>query len=243
MAESQLRLLSGQLRTAQEQERKYLSRELHDQVGQLLTGVRMELAGIARLHADPESELSTRITRAKGTVEQTLRVVRDIAMLLRPSMLDDLGLAPAIAWLLKETGRAGGFETRADIDPVADQLPEAHRTCVYRVFQEALTNASRHSGASTLEVSLKKAGDAILGTIADNGHGFERSPRTARGLGLLGMEERVKELGGSIRISSTRKGTTIDFRLPVPTHKESDDDQDSDSGRSRDRASRAEATP
>ena len=102
-AESQLRLLSGQLRTTQEQERKYLSRELHDQVGQMLTGVRMELASIARIHADSESEVSARIARAKGTVEQTLRIVRNIAMLLRPSMLDDLGLTPALIWLLKRS--------------------------------------------------------------------------------------------------------------------------------------------
>lgn len=109
-AESQLRLLSGQLRTTQEQERKYLSRELHDQVGQMLTGVRMELASIARIHGDSESEVSARIARAKGTVEQTLRIVRNIAMLLRPSMLDDLGLAPALAWLFKEVARSSGFE-------------------------------------------------------------------------------------------------------------------------------------
>ena len=109
LAESELRLLSGQIRTAQEQERKYLSRELHDQVGQMLTGLRMELAGIARIHGDSESEVSSRIANAKGTVEQTLRIVRNIAMLLRPSMLDDLGLTPALAWLLKEVGAIERF--------------------------------------------------------------------------------------------------------------------------------------
>ena len=102
MAESELRLLSGQIRTAQEQERKYLSRELHDQVGQMLTGLRMELASIARFTVIRKARSSSRIARAKGTVEQTLRIVRNIAMLLRPSMLDDLGLAPALAWLFKE---------------------------------------------------------------------------------------------------------------------------------------------
>ena len=106
-----MRRLSGQIRTAQEQERKYLSRELHDQVGQMLTGLRMELTSIARMHADSESEVSARIARAKGIVEQTLRIVRNIAMLLRPSMLDDLGLTPALAWLVKEVARSRGWRS------------------------------------------------------------------------------------------------------------------------------------
>ncbi len=135
-AESQLRLLSGQLRTTQEQERKYLSRELHDQVGQMLTGVRMELASIARIHANSESEVSARIARAKGTVEQTLRIVRNIAMLLRPSMLDDLGLTPALIWLFKEVSRSSGFEIHSEINPAVEGLPEACKTCIYRIVQE-----------------------------------------------------------------------------------------------------------
>ena len=157
-AESELRLLSGQIRTTQEEERKYLSRELHDQVGQMLTGLRMELASMAKIHAEPESELSSRITRAKGTVEQTLRIVRDIAMLLRPSMLDDLGLTPALSWLVKEVSRSSGIEIDADIDPAVDLLPDAHGTCLYRVVQEALTNVSRHSEAHHVKLILQDRG-------------------------------------------------------------------------------------
>ncbi len=221
MAESELRLLSGQIRTAQEQERKYLSRELHDQVGQMLTGLRMELASIARIHGDSESEISSRIARAKGTVEQTLRIVRDIAMLLRPSMLDDLGLAPALAWLLKEVARSSGFEIHSDIEPAVDKLPDTHRTCVYRVVQEALTNASRHSGARKVAVCLKSDGVQVIGRILDDGCGFDRRAQKSRGLGLLGMEERVREIGGSIRIeSSPSGGPRVEFRLPCPTSTE-----------------------
>ena len=237
-AESELRLLSGQIRTAQEQERKYLSRELHDQVGQMLTGLRMELAGIARIHGDTESEISLRIARAKGTVEQTLRIVRNIAMLLRPSMLDDLGLAPALAWLLKEVARSSGMEIRSDIDPAVDSLPDAPRTCVYRVVQEALTNASRHSGARQVEVSLKSTAGRVIGMISDDGHGFVRGGPKSLSLGLLGMEERVRELGGSIRIeSSPLRGTRVEFRLPFPSM-EVEGDPDSDRGRSRNRPDR-----
>ncbi len=154
-AESALRLLSGQIRTAQEEERKYLSRELHDQVGQMLTGLRMELAGMGKIHGEADSELSSRIVRAKGTVEQTLNIVRNIAMLLRPSMLDDLGLTPALVWLAKEVSRSSGIEIEVDIDPATDALPDAYRTCLYRVFQEALTNLSRHSEAKKAALALK----------------------------------------------------------------------------------------
>lgn len=243
LAESELRLLSGQIRTTQEQERKYLSRELHDQVGQMLTGLRMELTSVARIHGNSESEISLRIARAKGTVEQTLRIVRNIAMLLRPSMLDDLGLAPALAWLLKEVARSSGFEGHSKIDPSVDSLPDEYRTCIYRVVQEALTNASRHSKARTVEVSLKSAGKSVIGMIADDGQGFDYAGPRSRGLGLLGMEERVRELGGTIRIESSQgRGTRVAFRLPRPAAPEVHSDTDSDRGRSRDRSDRIEAS-
>jgi signal transduction histidine kinase len=241
-AESQLRLLSGQLRTTQEQERKYLSRELHDQVGQMLTGVRMELASIARIHGDSESEVSARIARAKGTVERTLRIVRNIAMLLRPSMLDDLGLAPALAWLFKEVARSSGFEIHSDIDPAVEGLPEAYRTCIYRTVQEALTNASRHAEARNVDVSLSSKDGWVVGSIGDDGRGFERGAQSSQGLGLLGMEERVRELGGNIKIaSSVGSGTRVEFRLPQHGM-ESENDTHSDRGRSRDRADRIKAS-
>ncbi len=203
----------------------------------------MELAGIARLHGDSESEVSSRIASAKGLVEQTLRIVRNIAMLLRPSMLDDLGLTPALAWLLKEVGRSSGFETRADIDPSVDKLPDVHRTCVYRVVQEALTNVVRHSGARRIDVTLKSVGGWVIGTVSDDGRGFDKSSQKMKGLGLLGMEERVREIGGTIRIESfPQKGTRVEFRLPGPGSMENNDDQNSDRGRSRDRADRLEAS-
>jgi signal transduction histidine kinase len=242
-AESELRRLTGQIRTAQEQERKFLSRELHDQVGQMLTGLRMELAGMARTTGDPEPEQAARIARAKGTVEQTLRIVRNIAMLLRPSMLDDLGLTPAIAWLVKEVSRSSGVEIRSDIDPALDSLPDAYRTCVYRIVQEALTNALRHSGARNVHVTLNSRDGCVVGAITDDGRGFEKATVKGRGLGLIGMEERVRELAGTIRISATPgRGTTVEFRLPVPPAAEDLDDQDPDRGRSRDRSERVEAS-
>src|SRR4029079_10479922 len=117
-AETELRRLSGQLRTTQEEERKHLSRELHDQVGQLLTALRLELSSVARTVNDPEGSL--RLASAKATVENVLRAVRYIAMLLRPSMLDDFGLTPALAWLGPEMSRSSGIEIKMDVDEAAN---------------------------------------------------------------------------------------------------------------------------
>lgn len=212
-AEAELRRLSGQIRVAQEQERRYLSRELHDQAGQMLTGLRMELASISH-DAGPE-EFSARVAHAKGIVEQTLRVVRNIAMLLRPSMLDDLGLTAALGWLVRDVKRSCGIEIRAEIDPALDALPDAQCTCVYRVVQEALTNAARHSGAGNIAIVLNSEAAEVTGTVTDNGSGFDSTAVRRTGIGLLGMEERVRELGGSLRItSSPGRGARIEFRLP-----------------------------
>src|SRR5665213_63864 len=252
-AESELRRLSAQVRTAQEQERKYLSRELHDQVGQMLTGLRMELSSMARTCGDSGSEFPARIAHAMSIVEQTLRVVRDIAMLLRPSMLDDLGLTPALAWLIREMSRSSGMEIDAALDPALDHLPDTHRTCLYRVVQEALTNISKHAGAHRVDVSLKATGGWVVGTIGDNGCGFDTGAVRRDGLGLIGMEERVRELGGHLRVISIMgQGTRAEFRLPVPKAgektaagegaKEIGNDSYPDRGRSRDRTDRVETT-
>jgi signal transduction histidine kinase len=217
-ADAELRGLSGQIRVAQEQERRYLSRELHDQAGQMLTGLRMELASI-EYGAGPE-EFSRRVAHAKGIAEQTLRVVRNIAMMLRPSMLDDLGLVAAIGWLVRDIKRSSGIEIHAEIDPALDSLPDAQCTCAYRVVQEALTNAARHSGASHIDIDLRTNGEEVSGSISDNGDGFEAAAmkRTGLGLiglGLIGMEERLRELGGTLRIvSSPGHGARLEFRLP-----------------------------
>jgi len=212
-ADAELRRLSAQIRMAQEQERRYLSRELHDQAGQMLTGLRMELASIS--HDAGEEEFSMRVAHAKGIVEQTLRVVRNIAMLLRPSMLDDLGLVSAIGWLVRDIKRSSGIEIHAEIDPALDGLPDAERTCVYRVVQEALTNAARHSGASLVDIELGIGKGIVTGSITDNGVGFDAANLKRTGLGLVGMEERVLELGGDLQIVSTPgDGARVEFHLP-----------------------------
>jgi signal transduction histidine kinase len=212
-ADAELRRLSAQIRVAQEQERRVLSRELHDQAGQMLTGLRMELASIS--HSAGEEEFSERVSHAKGIVEQTLRVVRNIATMLRPSMLDDLGLSAALGGLARDVKRSTGIEVNAEIDPGLDSLPDAERTCIYRVVQEAMTNAARHSGASRIDVAIGFIGGEAVGAISDNGQGFHEPAGRRAGLGLVGMEERLLELGGSLRVvASPGSGARIEFRVP-----------------------------
>jgi signal transduction histidine kinase len=212
-ADAELRRLSAQIRVAQEQERRVLSRELHDQAGQMLTGLRMELASIS--HGAGEEEFNERVAHAKGIVEQTLRVVRNIATMLRPSMLDDLGLVAALGWLIRDVKRSTGMEVRADVDLALDNLPDAECTCIYRVVQEAMTNAARHSGATRIDVAIVFSGAEAAGSVTDNGQGFEAPEGRRAGLGLIGMEERLRELGGNLRVvSSPGSGTRIEFRVP-----------------------------
>ena len=240
-AEWELRRLSAQLRTAQESERKHLSRELHDQVGQMLTGLRMELAALARLNWSADSDIAASITHAKSTVEQTLKLVRNIAMLARPSMLDDLGLTPAVSWLAKEFSRSTGINVEAQTDPAADALPETYRTCIYRVIQEALTNAARHANARRIDVTLKSDGAAIRLAIEDDGVGFDPAAKKRNGIGLLGMEERVRELAGHFAVKSVPgNGTRVEVELPAPGKIEVRDDPHPDRGRPRNRPDRVE---
>jgi signal transduction histidine kinase len=241
-AESELRRLSAQIRMTQEQERKNLSRELHDEVGQLLTGLRMELGGLTRANAD-NSELALRVENSKRTVEHLIRSVRNIALILRPSMLDDLGLSAALGWLVKESSRSSGIDIQAQLDGVADSLPDAHRTCLYRVVQEALTNVVRHSGARKCEVEIQTVAGWVTAGIFDDGRGFDTGSGKERGLGLIGMEERVKELGGSFRVSSSPgRGTRVEIRLPRPAETEAIHAKGADSRRSRDRSGGLEAS-
>jgi signal transduction histidine kinase len=240
LSQAQLRRLSGQVRTAQEQERRLLSRELHDEVGQMLTALRLELSGIAKLDGKANGELSVRIGHAKGIVEKTLHVVRNIAMLLRQSMLDDLGLTPALTWLAKETARTSGIQIETDIDSKLDSLPDSYRTCLYRVVQEALTNVAKHSFAAKAAVSLKTAAGWVSGVIADDGKGLDPAEMRREGTGLLGMQERVRELGGDLRvISKPRQGTKVELRLPTPVWPEVIHESYPDRARLRDRSSMA----
>lgn len=217
-AEKQLRQLSQQLVSSQEQERKALSRELHDEIGQLLTALRMELGNLERSRAAAGGEADTHLEQAKKLAETTLKTTRDIAMGLRPAMLDLLGLGPALEWQTREYSRR--YKTPIQLDVAGDlrDLPDPHRTYLYRIVQEGLTNCARHAQAKNIRVSLKDANGQLAVTVEDDGVGFDQHGGVAYGLGLLGITERVRELCGKIAIQSEPgKGTRLEVMLPRET--------------------------
>jgi signal transduction histidine kinase len=207
-----LQELSTLLLRAQENERRALARELHDEVGQSLSAILMETEG-AECAGQP-AEVLDHLTSIKTLAERTVNQVRDLALLLRPSMLDDLGLTPALNWHARETSKRTGRNVVVCADDAIDSLPDEHRTCIYRVVQEAVNNAVRHANARTVEVAVRREGQRINVTVQDDGAGFDT--RFMRGLGLLGMEERIRRLGGRLKISSEAgRGTKVHAVLPV----------------------------
>ena len=206
--------LSARLVAAQEDERRAISRELHDEVGQTLGAVLVDAANLAnRIPAD-DTVSHRYLDNIRALADTSVNSIRNIALLLRPSMLDDLGLIPALEWQAREVSRRSGIKVKVVAENVSDSLPDAVRTCIYRVVQEALNNVARHSGAKSALVTVQQTEGSIVLTVKDDGSGFE--PDKARGLGLLGMEERVKQLGGRLEIESQPgHGTLLRATLPM----------------------------
>jgi signal transduction histidine kinase len=175
-------------------------------------------AGRLSTQLGPSDEKGQEIVRSIKTVaERTVHTVRNMALLLRPSMLDDLGLVPAVEWYAREMSRRGETEVEVRAENISDDLSDPLKLCVYRMVQEALNNANRHAHAKNVSVDLKQSAKSISVKIEDDGSGFD--PKRTRGMGLLGMEERVKRLGGTLTIES-RPGmrTTIRAELPIDTN-------------------------
>ena len=214
--EEQLRHLSRKLLQAQEEERKSLSRDLHDAVGQMLTGMGMALSNFESLQPALTGKSREQLEDAKRLNADTIRLVRDLAMGLRPSMLDDIGLGPALQWQAREFSRRSGIPAVVQLDGTLSGIPDEHRTCVYRVVQEALTNCIRHAGAKGVRVSVHGGSDAVNVTIQDDGVGFDPDRTPHEGLGLVGIRERVRQLEGTVVITSqAHKGTILTVELPL----------------------------
>ena len=214
-AERLMRQLSQQLVATQEEERKNLSRELHDHVGQMLTALRMELGRIDRLRQGSEP-LGQAVVESRQLVDNIVRTVRDLALGLRPSMLDDFGLQPALEWHVRDVARRSGVPVMLRMEGNVERLTEPHRTCVYRVVQEALTNCVKHARATRIDVTVGDSNRELVVTIKDDGVGIDPAKRPG-GLGLRGIEERVRELGGTTRIrSDAGRGTSVTIRMPLP---------------------------
>jgi signal transduction histidine kinase len=210
-AQSSLQELSAKLVRAQEEERRKLSRELHDEIGQSFSAVLMEAENLLDLESAPE--VRQHIESIRGVAEKGMNEIRNMALLLRPSMLDDFGLVPALDWQARETAKRTGMRVQVASE-VVDELPEEHKTCIYRVVQEALNNCARHAQASAIQVAVRSESSQIFLSVQDDGSGFDTA--RVRGMGLLGIEERVRHLGGTFEIDSKPGlGTRLQIKLPL----------------------------
>ena len=213
-AQRELKELSKRLVDTEERERRAISRELHDEVGQSLSALLLEIENIRGASLDGTS-LRQRLDKIKVLAENCLNEIRDMALLLRPSMLDDLGLIPALEWQAREVSKRTGMFVETIEENVSDNLPDEHRTCVYRIVQEALNNCSKHAYAKNVRVVVRQEQRHLRVSIEDDGRGFE--PQRVRGLGLVGMNERVTQLRGTLKVESDpARGTRIEVDLPFP---------------------------
>jgi signal transduction histidine kinase len=214
-ARRQLKDLSARLVETQEQERRLISRELHDEVGQSLSALLVGLSNLsAKVVASAGSGMKDDFTAIRRLAEDSVNAVRNMALLLRPSMLDDLGLIPALQWQAREVSRRTGIRVNVIAEQVSDELPESHKTCVYRLVQEALHNGSRHAEPQSICVRVRQEAACLRLSIQDDGKGF--NVHQQKGLGLIGMQERVATLGGLFEVDSqTGRGTIISAALPL----------------------------
>jgi len=219
-AHRQLKLLSRRRVKVQEEERRHLARELHDEIGQALTAAKINLQAALE---EPDHAKAKRIHETTAILERLLGQVRQISLNLRPSTLDDLGLVPALRSLLDEQGRLASVAVRFSAKNMPENLdPEIQTTC-FRIAQEAITNAVRHARSTQIRVDLSHENGNLRLQIRDNGTGFDAESAQAQtiGLGLVGMKERAALVGGRTRIMASRgKGATVDVTLPLTSQSE-----------------------
>jgi signal transduction histidine kinase len=218
--QEQLRQLSRQLLSVQEEERKMISRELHDQIAQTLTGINVRLASLKNESTLNNKGLQKKITSTQRLVEKSVDIVHRFARELRPTVLDDLGLIPALHAFMKTFTTRTGVRASLTAFAAVEQLDTAKRTVLFRVAQEALTNVARHAQASRVEVRIQKLHHCVCMRIKDDGKSFDverllHSKGNGR-LGLLGMRERLEMVGGNLVVeSSPGKGTAVQAQLPL----------------------------
>ena len=209
-----IRAMYRQLLEAQEKERAHIARELHDEVGQILTALKLSLEVVKRV---PPEKAAARLEDAGSMVHELMARVREMSLDLRPSMLDDLGLLPALQWHIRRFSLRTGIHLVLDAPGDHDRYPPEIETAVYRIAQEALTNIARHSGAREAKVTLKADLDRLYVAAEDTGHGFALdSPLRSRTSGVSGMRERAVLLGGKLEITSAPgKGTRVVATFPL----------------------------
>lgn len=215
------RLLVARLHSAREEERAGLAREIHDELGQTLTGIKIDMAGVNQRiqNSDAESAL-TKLNKVSAEVDGTIRSMRRIATGLRPAELDHLGLAAAVETHAREFQERSGIETRVRAPFKRAPLDLDERLALFRIVQESLTNVARHARASLVTIDLEMSSVLLTLTIKDNGVGFKRSPEAEHSLGLLGMQERARLIGAELSIDAAPgAGTAVTARLPLNAEK------------------------
>ncbi len=218
--QEQLRLLSRQVLSTQEEERKRISRELHDVIAQTLTGINVRLAALKKDATSDARGLERSIARTQRLVQQSVDIVHQFARKLRPTVLDDLGLIPALHTFMKHFKAETGIRLRLSAFAAVEQLNSDKRTVLYRVAQEALTNIARHAQATRADVKLRKVDAAVCMRITDDGKGFQKEDvvhvKRGKRLGLLSMRERLEMVGGNFTVTSAPgKGTTVLAQVPL----------------------------
>ena len=216
----QARRLSHRVLQAQEEERKRVSRELHDEIAQTLVGVTLRLASLTHGPGEIPKPLRRKIMDTRRLVQKSVEIVHRFARELRPTVLDDLGLIPALRSIMGDIARREGLLANLTASKSIDKLDITERTVLYRVAQEALVNIARHAEASRVDVTIREKDGRVTLTVSDDGKSFpvKRLMRASTGehLGLLGMQERLEMVGGSLRITSSRgKGTTVYAEIPL----------------------------
>jgi PAS domain S-box-containing protein len=216
-SQQDLRELAAVSQSAREQEKTRIARELHDELAQSLTALKMDLAWTAERLAAKESAISEKIARMQTLLDTTVAATRRISADLRPLMLDDLGLAAAVEWLIESFRERNAIECELMAPSEDLDFKEPLASCVFRILQESLTNVARHSGASSVQVALARSNGEIALTVKDNGRGFSPdAPRKPDSYGLMGLRERAYLVGGNVLIDSAPgKGVRIDVRIPL----------------------------
>jgi PAS domain S-box-containing protein len=213
-----LRNLAARLQAVREEERTMMAREIHDELGQTLTGLRIDLAWVLKHLPDRNGELMERMRSAMTLVDRALITVRRISHDLRPAMLDDLGLDAAIEWQAEEFARRTGCECKLNLRAGKIGMDNERDTGIFRVLQEALTNVSRHAAATRVKVSLRIRNGMLVLEVSDNGRGISRKAlHSSESIGLIGMRERANSLGGRVQIARQRRGGTK-VCLEIPLH-------------------------
>ena len=213
---NQLRALTARFENIREEERKRVAREIHDDLGQALTSIKIDLASLIRELPEEHINRSGKAESILHLVDQTIHSVRRIATELRPGILDDLGLVAAIEWAAEEFAARSATKLRLELPREDLSISPENATAIFRIFQETLTNITRHARATEVEVRLRKEGGSCILEVRDNGQGMNENPSTGRSLGILGMRERALLLKGKLTIDSAPGlGTTITVRIPI----------------------------